>query len=143
MDDDWSPEWIRESPGFIPLPDDLKDEYHQRILQHLQVDHGWGNSARTIFPLGGTFGRVHELIANTDSGPHRTRFWIANCDGGLATFVVGRGDVDQTDIDRWLAASNDALAKLGEREPVAWRAHLAQHPAALPYKRYRLAPRPH
>ncbi len=139
MADDWCPDWIDE-PMFRPVPDDQKDEFHQRVFDHMRESYGWGYSSDTRWPpVGGRPLRVTELICNTPIGPHWSRLWIANATGGLVTWVVGTGQHDAHESDRWRAAVDDALAALGDRVAVPWRAYLAQAPPQVPYMRFRLS----
>jgi len=138
MTDDWSPDWIEPRPGFIPIPDDSKDEFHERISQYLQRVHNWGHSSRTIQPFDDVPVRVHEMIANTSAGPCGSRLWIANATGGLFTWTVGSGLSNAAECELWEAATSDAVVALGQRTAVTWRAFLAQAPAALDFMRVRL-----
>jgi hypothetical protein len=138
MTDDWKPEWVEPRPGFISVPEDSKDEFHERVFAHLQRVHDWGHSSRTIQPFEDMPIRVHELVANTSAGPHSSRLWIANAKGGLFVWTVGSGLPSAVECELWEAAASDALATLGQREPVSWRAFLAQAPAALDHMRVRL-----
>jgi hypothetical protein len=138
MTDDWVPDWIEARPGFIAIPDVAKDEFHERVFQYLEVSYGWGHSSRTIYPFTDVGIRVHELIANTSSGIHRSRLWILTVGGGLFTWTAGTGERDAGECELWEAATADAIAQLGQLTAVPWQAYLAQMPAALPYMRFRL-----
>jgi hypothetical protein len=138
MTEEWEPAWVVARPGLLSIADELRDEFHERVFQILDETHGWGHSSRTIHPPGlGT--RVHELIANTATGPHKTRLWVAGVEEGLFAWTAGTGELDASECSLWEGITSAALSLLGERTAVAWRAYLAQAPAALPYMRFRLA----
>ena len=139
MTAEWRPDWGADRPGFVEVADHAKDEFHQRVFDHLQAAHGWGHSSQTLEPAPDRPFRVTELIANTDAGPHVSRLWVANARGGLVVWVVGTGPFDEREIALWDVAVAGAISKLGGRSPQAWRAFVAQKPAALPYMRFGLA----
>jgi hypothetical protein len=49
MADDWRPDWI-DDPMLRPVPDDKKDEFHQRVFDHMRESYGWGHSSETRWP---------------------------------------------------------------------------------------------
>src|SRR5262245_28564024 len=126
MTDEWDPDWIEPRPGFLSMPDSAKDEFHERVGQYLQRELDWGHSGRTVLQHeDGTPIRVHEIIANTPSGTHRSRLWIADAQGGLVTWTAGTGPRDENELLFWEKATADAVSRLGERTRFEWHAYLA------------------
>lgn len=138
MSEDWQPDWIDSGPGFVDVPDDAKDEFHQRVLDHLRDAHGWGHSSRTLNPTPDRPVRVTELIPNTERGPHTCRLWLANAEGGLIAWIVGSGGVDHDGIETWREAIKVARSQLGSRSAQMWRAFIAQRPASVDFMRFGL-----